>query len=767
MFAAFALALVALAPRQQAPTVNAVLSDDRITVGSATVLQIVVETQTGAPERIRLPDIPAGLTVTQTSDFTQTQIGFPGGRSVVHRRDVVLRAERPGTYTIPAVEVTLDGTAYRTRPLQLLVRPGAGPRGLGVPGGTTAGSAELIVAVEPDTLYVGEAMLLEAVAYFPEALRVRSARAPAFEPPPVTGFWVQDVDDATTLAVRLRNDRIFDVQEFRRLYFPITAGTYTLAPARLIYESRAGFLFSPETHELYSDSIAVHVRPLPAEGQPASFTGAVGSFAVHAGLQPETLAPGDAATLTIDVTGTGNIKALPAPALPEIPGVDLHVAGQDVDFTALSTGVTGTKRFRWVLVPREAGTIHVPSIEYAWFDPATERYQVDRTDSLALVVSGSAVAQRTEPDTALRAIRDAAAHAPARWTRSSWFGALQLAPALLLGVLLLRNRFNAPGVSARAAARRRAARLAPLRDGSLARSEFFSALDAAIAASLAELSPERAAALRATPAWAEYDSALQRARFRPGDVGQTERRELVKRAEEIFAEAKSTRRHALAALATIALIQGEAGQFEHGVRAYEAGAYADARTAFTSYVRAQPQDASGWYNLGNAAFGNGERGVAVHSWAHALHRTPRAADARHNLRAVGAGDVVRAVAPIPLHANEMLLLASAFWLTGGSWLAFAIAQRSRRRAWTAAALLTPVALVLLLYGGTQSRPARAVIVHGGAVVHVAPQLRAERRARLEPGALVTVVDARAGWLRVRSGAHDGWIEERTVGRLPA
>src|SRR5690606_3698859 len=76
--------------------VSASLSAERINVGGTTTLQVTVETRAAAPSEIRLPGLSRDLEILGTSDFTQTQISVPGGRTRVTRREVVIVARSEG-----------------------------------------------------------------------------------------------------------------------------------------------------------------------------------------------------------------------------------------------------------------------------------------------------------------------------------------------------------------------------------------------------------------------------------------------------------------------------------------------------------------------------------------------------------------------------------------------------------------------------------------------------------------------------------------------
>src|SRR5690606_32942474 len=206
-----------------------------------------------------------------------------------------------------------------------------------------------------------------------------------------------------SVTLRVREGRTIETQTYRRAYFPLAPGSYRFPPARLHYEVRRGFLYAPETRELVSDSVPLVVLPLPEAGRPATYNGAVRRLTLRASIAPGRSGAGEAATLHVEVEGTGNVKALPEPRLPDLEGAEIFPPSQDSRVDVNDDRVGGTKRFRWMIVPEQPGTLVIPPIEYDVFDPELRSYIVLRTDTLrvevAPVVAGAA------NDTALRPLR--------------------------------------------------------------------------------------------------------------------------------------------------------------------------------------------------------------------------------------------------------------------------------------------------------------------------------------------------------------------------
>jgi hypothetical protein len=753
--------------------VTATLSAGRINVGGTTTLQVTVETRGAAPEEIRLPTLSRDLEILGTSDYTQTQITVPGGRTRATRRDVIIVARSPGVYRIPPVLVRVAGMLYRTDPLDLIVRSGGAP---GVVERAES-SSSLEVVLSADTVYVGEQVLLRAEATFAEDMRTRQSRPATFDPPAPTGFWIQDLPDPISVTLRSREGRTVETQTYRRAYFPLAPGSYRFPPARLHYEVRRGFLYAPETRELVSDSVPIIVLPVPDEGRPAAYRGAVGRLSLQASIAPTRLRTGEPAVLTVDLAGTGNVKALPEPQLPPMPGVEVFPPHQESRVDVNQDRVGGTKRFRWMLVPEEPGPLTIPPIEYGVFDPELQAYVVLRSDSLRIDVTAAAVAAPT--DTALRPLRSRPGADRLSWVRTPAFAAVHVVPLLLLlaAVGVRRRRDRPPGP--RDHAREFSQRLDALRAGG-ASPELLSELERVARAAvvrIAGIDGDPPAGLRQQKrpaAAAEFESLvreLHRLRFAPAERYDAER--LIDRVRAFVAMIAPRRswhgRRALlvvlaAAPVTAYALQSDAGNtFATAVQHYERGEYAAAANAFHEYARTVPQDAAGWYDLGLAAHRAGDPGRATWAWLRTVKIAPRDGDARHNLRAIDAGAALARVQPIDwLNMSERALVGAAGW-----WLlllALAFMTLRVRVRWSAA--VPGAVLIVIAALGASAEAAQPTVVTPlgqGTRLYAAPTTRDAALGDLRAGDVARLVEQRNAWLRVRTDdGTEAWVERSAV-----
>jgi len=128
----------------------------------------------------------------------------------------------------------------------------------------------------------------------------------------------------------------------------------------------------------------VRIKPIPREGRPAWFRGAVGAHTIRATARPTEVSVGDPITLTIEIAGGGRLELLQPPPLNEIQPLarDFKIPTDPLAGTVES----GVKRFVQSIRATREEIKEIPSIPFAWFDPTSERFVTVYSDPIPIVV---------------------------------------------------------------------------------------------------------------------------------------------------------------------------------------------------------------------------------------------------------------------------------------------------------------------------------------------------------------------------------------------
>jgi hypothetical protein len=331
------------------------------------------------------------------------------------------------TVTVQSEPVEQEERERPKDPFEELLEPFRDPRWAPSNRSRSRGEVFLKAAVSPVNPYVGQQALYTLYLYTQSDISsINPESLPDFQ-----GFWVREVPQPKRFdpeMVEIDGKTFARVKLLERAIFPLREGDFTLEPTRALMavkvpvsSMRLSLLSQTEEIQRVSNPVELTVRPLPAA--PPNYSGAVGDLTLTAKLEPATVKAGEAATLSLSLEGRGLLQALPDPQLPVLDTVEIYPPQQLSQDEIRSGQVFGEREWHYVLVPDEAGSIEIPSIEVPFFDSEAERYRMAATEALRLTVLPSArVVAGGVGEAQLHPIRSAAL--PATGTSSPWRRAL-------------------------------------------------------------------------------------------------------------------------------------------------------------------------------------------------------------------------------------------------------------------------------------------------------------------------------------------------------
>ncbi len=398
------LALVALATACLGE-VSVEASVDRNTAAPGDLITLTVTVSGTDIGKVSPPSFPESdkWSLSGTSSSTSTSIQMIGAKFSVTKTmnfQFYIIPQDTGELEIPPIDVYVDGKRYSTNPIKVYVAGGGAPpktRGHTAqkPKSAPAGKDIFLLAIaSPETAYVGQQVTVDFVLYTRrEITNVSFERDAEFR-----SFWVENLFEAEHLSFQpaVVGGRRYEKTLIKSVAaFPLAPGDLTVEPMELsctvYYPPRSFFDFGRQVkRRVKSNRLKIHILPLPDAGKPSNFGGAVGNFSISAKLDRNEVAVGDAVTLTISVTGDGNIEALelPKPQIP--PDLEVFDTKERVKKRTRSGKAGGTKKTEYILIPRSKGEFSIPPVEFSYFDPRRRKYIVLTTDTLRLAVKPGA-----------------------------------------------------------------------------------------------------------------------------------------------------------------------------------------------------------------------------------------------------------------------------------------------------------------------------------------------------------------------------------------
>ena len=399
-FALFlALAVSAAADIQ----IAASLDRQQIALNEQAVLNVTITGNTSSLPDPQMPALPKFRIDNAGTSQNYSWVNGQTTASVTHR--YVLTPQEVGQFTIPSIQVSAGGQTAAAASLSLEVvkgnaaalPPGAAP----TPAHATANAPSLFITATVDkaAVFVGEPVTLSFRLY----RQIPLLSQPQYQPPSTAGFWLEDLPPQRNYRTNVKG-ATYDATEVKTALFPTGPGKATIGPAALRvaiqnFSGDPGDLFSnffggAQEKVLQTEPITVTVKSLP-DPKPSGFKGAVGHYDLSASLDKTSTSVGQPVTLTVTVSGEGNIKSLPDIAVPTITNVRVFDTTAATNIDKKEYRVSGSKVFKTILVPQVSGNVQVPSVSFVYFDTETHTYKTRSSKSFVLSVKpappGSAV----------------------------------------------------------------------------------------------------------------------------------------------------------------------------------------------------------------------------------------------------------------------------------------------------------------------------------------------------------------------------------------
>ena len=361
-----------------------------------------------------------GLTVLG-GPFTSTSSSFSMvngsmSHSVKVTYTFALQAYQEGTVHVGAATLNVKGDKISSQPFDIKVVPDDGSHasnsgsgyggGQGSQGGQQQNTSDpqvsgkdLFLKLIPSkkSAYVGEQVVLTYKLY----TKVPVSSVSLSKMPSYAGFWTKDIsDNSGTLkqSSEYVNGIEYTTAEIQKvIVVPQRSGKLTIDPMTMecvaqVRTERSNsrsmdpfeaFFNDPFFNrnivnvkkELSSQSFTLDVKSLPENGKPASFAGAVGNYTFKSDIDKTELSTNEAVTVTLTVSGTGNIELLqmPTPVFP--PDFEVYDPKVNTSTNVGAQGLNGTKKAEYLAIPRRAGSFTIPAVEFTYFNPSTETYQ--------------------------------------------------------------------------------------------------------------------------------------------------------------------------------------------------------------------------------------------------------------------------------------------------------------------------------------------------------------------------------------------------------
>lgn len=323
----------------------------------------------------------------------------------------ILLAGSPGTYTIPAASVEVNGEKVFSNAISIKVLPQDQTSGnSGNNGGGSASSSRsqaagsrisandlfITATASKTTVHEQEAILLTYKVYTVVNLRQLYGKMPDLK-----GFHTQEVElpQQKTFTLEHYKGRNYNTtvwsqyvlfpQQTGKLEIPSITFDGVVAQQTISDDPFDAFFngggYVEVKKKITTPKVVINVQPLPAK--PAGFSGAVGEFKLASSINATDVKTNDAVTIKLTLSGTGNMKLIGTPEVKFPQDFEIYDPKVTDDYKLTNSGLTGTKTFEYLAIPRHAGNFMIPAIEFTYFDLKSNSYKTLKTEAYNLKVA--------------------------------------------------------------------------------------------------------------------------------------------------------------------------------------------------------------------------------------------------------------------------------------------------------------------------------------------------------------------------------------------
>jgi hypothetical protein len=343
--------------------------------------------------------------------------------SISYTYTYLLRATQEGTFNIPAATVSVNGKQFTSNTLSIKVVKNSNTsgtqnqgivnqnRGTGSQGGGITGSSNDVYVkafASNSNPLQGEGIVITYKIFTKVPIaQINISKLSSF-----SGFWSQNLmkeNDKLQQTTQVIDGEQYVVADIRKIaLFSLKSGRLVIDPLELACVAQVRRQTKTKTGDpffddffndsffnsgvanvektLKSNPIIITVRPLPEEGKPDDFSGAVGNFTLHSEVDKTRLKTNEAVTLKCTISGKGNIQLIDKLNLIFPPDFETYDPKVTSDIQTSAAGISGNQVFEYLMIPRKPGKFKIKPISFSYFDLEKKRYIALSTPEFSLDV---------------------------------------------------------------------------------------------------------------------------------------------------------------------------------------------------------------------------------------------------------------------------------------------------------------------------------------------------------------------------------------------
>jgi hypothetical protein len=333
----------------------------------------------------------------------QTSITIVNGK-VTQKREIstqviyYLTPVKKGTFTIGAASIQYNETTYKSAPIKITITdPIQMPTYPGQQNNANFGEGiHLVAELSTKNPYINEPVTVIYKLYFEPRSTVGNFRN--FKAPKYEDFWSQYIDMKQLTAERGKfNGKDYSMVVLRKvILYPLESGSKVIEPFKIDIDAEVPtgrrdwfgeYEMKVIQKALSTGRQTITVKPLPVNGKPEGYTGAVGKFDFKVIPSKSSLKAGESLELEVSVSGKGNLKlfTLPKPIVPS--ALELYEPAHNENVQTPVSGMAGKISDTYTIIPQFKGKYTIKPLVFSYYDLASKSYKTITSKEITIDVA--------------------------------------------------------------------------------------------------------------------------------------------------------------------------------------------------------------------------------------------------------------------------------------------------------------------------------------------------------------------------------------------
>ena len=321
-----------------------------------------------------------------------------GKRTYSKTYSYFLAPKSQGTFTINQAIIEIDDQVYKTTPLKILITEAVTkPKDGNNADYVASENVHLIAEVSKTNPFLNEAITVVYKLYVSNDVSITRSWQ-ELDTPKFQDFWSQYIEEKGEQQIY---ETTYKGKPYRyvilrkAVLYPQKTGQLIIEPLTLDVpidvEGNNRDIFGRRRMTRVNRTISagkriINVKPLPIEGRPDNFSGAVGDFNLSVSTNKPTLDANEALELNIRVKGIGNLKLFKLPSITLPSSLEVYEPVRDNKVAISSRGMNGFISDTYTIIPQYKGIYPIRPVTFSYFDVTSNQYKTIISDEIVVKV---------------------------------------------------------------------------------------------------------------------------------------------------------------------------------------------------------------------------------------------------------------------------------------------------------------------------------------------------------------------------------------------